>query len=34
MSFTNPFEGKCLKTIEIGGKQYKYFSLPDLGDAR
>ncbi|XP_003747109.1 cytoplasmic aconitate hydratase [Galendromus occidentalis] len=34
MSSVNPFEAKCLKTIEIGGKQFKYFSLPDLGDAR
>lgn len=30
----NPFAEKCLKTVEIAGKTYNYFSLPDLGDAR
>lgn len=33
MSHTNPYD-KLLKTIDIDGKQYKFYSLPDLGDSR
>ena len=29
----NPFE-KNLQKLKVDGKEYKYFSLPSLGDAR
>lgn len=32
-STNNPFS-KNLRTIQVEGKEYKYFSLPDLNDTR
>uniref|UniRef100_A0A023GM87 aconitate hydratase n=1 Tax=Amblyomma triste TaxID=251400 RepID=A0A023GM87_AMBTT len=33
MASVNPYSG-CLKTLTVDGKEYRYYSLPDLKDAR
>lgn len=30
----NPFDAKAKKTLSVNGKEYSYYSLPALGDAR
>lgn len=30
----NPFDAKAKKSLTVNGKEYTYYSLPALGDAR
>lgn len=30
----NPFDAKAKKSLSVNGKEYTYYSLPALGDAR
>jgi hypothetical protein len=31
---SNPFDAKIKKSLSVNGKEYSYYSLPALGDAR
>ena len=34
MATSNPYSEKCLKTFDLNGTTYSYYSLPALEDAR
>ena len=34
MAESNPFNSRCLKDLEVGGHQYKYYNIQGLEDAR
>ncbi len=34
MSAVNPFKDRCLKSFELGGANYSFYSLPALNDPR
>ena len=34
IAMPNPFDAKAKKNLTVNGKEYSYYSLPALGDAR